>query len=267
MSAIGRAIADVKFRIPPRILDLIFIKRNQRLRQTSMSLDDHILNEVIRPRVLIDCNQVGGTEVFLLLDGLEADRPNDYTSVYRIPKERTGGRSINSVLNITFADPTRLSSYGVAAGCQNTPMLQATQAVMDAMGAIPLTSTAYCQLINENTVMVRDTIILPANSYLRCILSHDENLSHLQIRSYTEFTKLCEYAVKAYIYNQSIIDMDVGELQGGHNLGIIKTIIEGYADAEELYQRYLQEVIQKVMYMNDTETWKRHMKLLIGGNR
>lgn len=267
MSLIQRSLMAMKHKIPMRILQLAFVKRNQKWRQAGASIDDGIMAEVIRPRVLYDCNLVGGTEVFLLLDGLEADRPNDYTSVYRIPKERTGGRTINSVLNITFADPTRLSSYGVAAGCQNTPMLQAGQAMMDAMGAIPVTSTAYVQLIGENVVMVRDTIVLPANSYLRCILANEENMSHIQLRSYPEFIKLIEYAVKAYIYNSLVIELDQGELEGGFNLGIVKDIIMGYADAEELYQRQLEEVIGKVSLMNDLESYKRFLQLNIGGNR
>lgn len=267
MGPIGRACAEMKFRIPPRILDIVFIKRNEYLRQAPMSIDDHILNEVLRPRVLVDCNLVGGAEVLIRLDGFQTDRPNDYTSIYRIPKEVTNGRTITSVLNITFADPTRISSYGVAAGCQNTPMLQAAQGVMDAMGAIPMTSTAYTQIIGENVIMVRDTIVLPANSFLRCLLSYDDELSHVQIRSYPAFVKLVELAVKAYIYNQSIIEMDMGELFGGHQLGRIKEVIDSYADANIQYEEYLLETWQKVDYMQDTENMKRHLKLLIGANR
>lgn len=267
MGPIARACAEMKFRIPPRILDIVFIKRNEHLRQAPMSLDEHILTQVIRPRVLMDCNLVGGAEVLIRLDGFQTDRPNDYTSVYRIPKEVTNGRTITSVLNITFADPTRISSYGVAAGCQNTPLLQMGQAAMDAMGAIPMTSTAYAQIIGENVIMVRDTIVLPANSFIRCLLSYDDELSHIQIRSYPAFVKLVELAVKAYIFNQSIIEMDMGELFGGHNLGRIKEIIDSYADAEQQYQEYLAETWTKVDFQNDFENMKRYIKLLTGANR
>lgn len=66
-------------------------------------------------------------------------------------------------------------------------MILMGQSVMDALGPIPITSTAYVQLIAENTVMIRDTIILPVNSYLMCILSQDDELSHLQLRNYPAF--------------------------------------------------------------------------------
>jgi len=178
------------------------------------------------------------------------------------------GRSINSVLNITMTDPTRLSSYATTQLCQATPLLLMGQSVMDALGPIPITSTAYVQLIAENTIMVRDSIILPANSYLRCVLAMDEDLSHLQLRSYPAFSKLVEYAVKSYIFNQYIIQMDIAELQGGHNLGRFKEVVDSYSDAEENYQTYLKEVMQKVLFMNDLgESYKRTLKILIGTQR
>lgn len=267
MGPLSRCIDEIKFRIPRAILEAVFIKRSERWRLTPVSLDEHILNEVIRPRVLVDCNLVGGTEVFIPLDGIEVERSNDYTSVYRIPKDRTQGRSIMSVLNITFSDPTKVSSYGVAAGVNQSIMLQAGQAVMDAMGSMPVTSTAYVQLIGENVVMVRDTVVLPANIYLRCLLANDDNMSHLQLKSYRDFSKLAELAVKAYIYNEYVIPMDMGELLGGQQLGRFKEIIDSYADSEELYQVFLQERFQKVLLMNDRESFTRFLRLGLGGFR
>lgn len=267
MGPLSKCIDEVKFRIPRAILEAVFIKRAQHWRLTPASLDEHILNEVVRPRVLVDCNLVGGTEVFIPLDGVPLERGNDYTTVYRIPKDKTQGRSIMSVLNITFSDPTKVSSYGVAAGAHNSILMQAGQAVMDAMGSMPVTSTAYVQLIGENVVMVRDTVVLPANIYLRCLLENDENMSHLQLKSYRDFSKLVEYAVKAYIYNEYVIPMDMGELYGGQALGRFKEIIDSYADAEELYQNFITEKWQKISLMNDREQWTRFLRLGMGGFR
>lgn len=267
MGPLGKCVDEVKFRIPRAILEAVFIKRSERWRQAPASLDEHILNEVVRPRVLVDCNLVGGTEVFIPMEGLPIERQNDYTSVYRIPKDRTQGRSIMSVLNITFSDPTKVSSYGVAAGANQSIMLQAGQAVMDAMGSMPVTSTAYVQLIGENVVMVRDTVLLPANIYLRCLLENDSNMSHIQLKSYRDFSKLVELAVKAYIYNEYVITMDMGELYAGQQLGRFKEIIDNYADAEELYQTFLTERWEKVSLMNDREQHTRFLRLMMGGFR
>ena len=268
MSAVfQKALSEIKFRLPRAILDAVFIRRNHAWRNVPISLDEAILNSVIRPRVMVDCNLVGGTEVFIPLNGVPVDRTNDYTTVYRIPKSRTQNRSITSVLNITFTDPNRSSAYGVGATSGSSTMLQTGQAVMDAMGSIPITSSAHVQLIAENVVMVRDTILLPDNIYLRCILENDENFSHLQLKSYRAFADLVTFAVKAYIYNEYIIAMDMGELFAGQQLGRFKEIIDGYADAEELYQTYIREKWTKISFMNDTESYQRHLKKIIGGNR
>lgn len=267
MMAISKLLDEVKFRIPKAILEAVFVQKNIKWRQQPPSLDEQIMALVVRPRVLVDCNLVGGAEVFIPLDGCPFDRADSYTSVYRIPKSYTNGRSINSVLNITFSDPTKLSSYGVAAGQQNTMMMNLGSSVMDAHGSIPMTSTAKVQLIGENVVMVRDTVILPANIYLRCIVANDENMSHLQMRSYHHFANLGVLAVKSFIYNTYVIPMDLGELHGGQVLGRFKEIVDGYADSEELYQTYLTEKFQKVSFMNDQESFHRMLKSIVGGSR
>jgi hypothetical protein len=267
LSALSKATDECKFRIPRTILDVVFIRRTQNWKDLPVSIDEMILRNVIRPRVMIDCNLLGGTEAFINLEGVQYTRTDDYTSVYRIPKTLTQGRSIIVVKNITFTDPTKISSYGIAAGTQNTTMLQTGSAVMDAHGSIPVTSTARVQLIGENVVMVRDTVVLPANIYLRCILENDETLSHLQLASYRHFSELCVLAVKAYIYNEYVIEMDVGELLGGMQLGRFKEIVDTYAEADELYRTYLVEKWQKVAVMQDTEQFTRLLRLMIGGSR
>lgn len=267
MDCVRYSIANVKRVIPMDILRTVFTPRVNGYRDDMIDLDETLLSVVVRPRVLVDCNLVGGREVYIPLDGLPVYRQNDYTSVYRIPKTKTQGSSIMSVLNITFSDPTKVSSYGVAAGDQNTFMLQGAQSVMDAMGSMPVTSTAYVQLIAENVVMVRDTVVLPANIYLRCVLANDENMSHIQMRSFPAFAKLVELSIKSYVFNQYIIPMDMGQLFGGMNIGRFKEIIDGWSDAEELYQTYLREKWTKIAMMNDREQWTRFMRLTMGGQR
>jgi hypothetical protein len=268
MDCVRYSLANLKRVIPMDILRAVFLKREMGYRDNmENTIDEQLMALVIRPRVLVDCNLVGGVEVFIPLDGIPVWRQNDYTSIYRIPKEKTQGRSIMSVMNITFSDPTKVSSYGVAAGDQNTFMLQAAQSVMDAQGSIPVTSTAYVQLIGENVVMVRDTVVLPANIYLRCQLANDENMSHIQTRSFRHFSKLVELAVKSYIYIEYAIPMDMGQLFGGQQLGRFKEFVDSYADSEELYNTYLTEKWTKVALMNDRESWTRLLRLNMGGQR
>jgi len=267
MSPIGIAVSDLKFRIPPRILEAVFLKYDAHWRVAPQSIDEAIMAAVIRPRVLVMCNLIGGTEDIIPVADATHQRFNDYTSVYRWPKDKTQGRSIVSALNITFADPVRANSFGMGSMCGSSTLMQAGQAVMNSHAAIPITSTAKIQLVGENTVMVRDNIVLPSNVFIRVILANDSELSHLQIRSARPFMRLCELAVKSYIYNEYILEMDVAELKAGQALGRFKEVIDTYADTEELFQEFMTQKMQKIFFMNDGETYARHLKSYIGGYR
>jgi hypothetical protein len=267
MNPITHAIDALAFKIPPRVLAAAFATKPSRWDPAPLSIDENILANVVRPRVLIDCSLVGGTEAFVSLNGVPKEYVNEYSTVYRIPKDRTQGRSIMSVLNITFTDPTKVSNYGMQAGFQASTLLQAGKAIMDAQGSIPITSSARVQLLGENVVLLRDTLTLPDDIFLRCILADDSNLSHIQLRSFPAFAKLVEFAVKAYIYNSMIVEMDMGMLIGGQNLGEFKNIVDKYEDAETNYQEYMAEHWTKIAKMNDNESFTRLLRLQMGSFR
>jgi hypothetical protein len=63
------------------------------------------------------------------------------------------------------------------------------------------------------------------------------------------------WAVKAYLYNKLIVPINSGYLSGGQELGMFKSVLEGYSDAEENYQTYLKEIWGQVAFMNDTSRY------------
>src|SRR5258708_5967832 len=63
MNPITKALAEVKYRIPPEVLHTVFVNRLERWRDTPKSIEDQLLNLVVRPRVMVDCNLVGGTQI------------------------------------------------------------------------------------------------------------------------------------------------------------------------------------------------------------
>ena len=146
-----------------------------------------------------------------------------------------------------------------------SPMLDAAQGVLQSSLPVPIVSTANVTLIGENTVLVKDNIHLPGNMYLRCVLEADSEFSHLAPASVLAFSKLVEYATKAYIYNNLIVEIDYAELSGGMALGRLKEIVEGYSDANELYETHFNEVWRKVAIFNDFEAHRRHLKMVLGG--
>lgn len=268
MNIISKALEDLKRRIPPQVLNYAFkASPDEGWRARPISLDERIMRDVIRPRVLVDCNLVGGSEITVSLIGLLADRGPDFTTVYRIPKERTQGRTITSALNITFTSPDSLN-YGAGTSQQGGSMLMRLgQAMMDAHGAIPNISSADIDIIGENVIMVRSPMLMPGYAYLRCVVGNDEHLSHIKLSSYHHFCKLVEYAVKSHIYNSTVVDLDMGALSGGQALGAIKNEIEKYSDHEQMYEDYLAKTWMKVARMNDAEGHARDIRRMVGGNR
>lgn len=267
VNVLQKALADIKFVIPKAILNTVFIDRKSSWKIQVPSLDEQILNSVVRPRVLVDCNLVGGHEITVPLTGVTPQEIDSSSVVYRIPKELTQNRSIVSVLNITYVDINSLASSAYFGACGVTAEQSAAQAMLDAVSPMPMIATTRVSLIGENVVLLRDSIRTPSNAYLRCIIGYDESMSHLQPRSYRSFAKLVEYAVKSYIYNEYIVEMDMGELRGGHNLGKFKDVIEGYSDSEELYDTFFRERWQKIDFQNDRESMNRFVKLIAGGPR
>lgn len=272
MNPISKALADLKFRIPTEILIEVFAPKSYRWIDSTIGYEEQIKNLVIRQKVLVDCDLVGGNEVTISLAGV----PMQYldtgrlSSVYRIPKDRTQGRSITSVLSIAYISGNEgpLLGAGMAFNnCSVTDTLMAGKAVMDAASTVPLVSTAKVQLIGENTVLVTDSSYMPGVGLLRCLLANDENLSHLQLRSYPKFSKLVELAVKSYIYNNYSIALDTGKIVGGYEIGKFREIVDSYADAEQMYEDYLKEVWQKVLFMNDRTSFERDIRMRIGSFR
>lgn len=277
MNPIQKAVDEVKWAIPKPILQRAFIDRVNGWRaQSRTSLDEQIISLVIRPRVLVDCNLIGGSQVLISLNGLVQERPTEYQTVIHIPKTRTEGKSINSVLHVGFVGLGYLAAWGGMSGAgtlatygsaDNSALMTATAGVLTAFDKIPMTSTARCELIAENTIVIRDSINMSPDLTLRCVLANDEDLNNLQLRSYRDFCELVEHAVKAYIYNVTIVDIDRAELQGGQEIGILKEIISEYRDANQNYKDFLRNTFEVVSFMQDETSMMRYLKLLIGGNR
>ena len=269
MNPITKALDEVMFRIPREILKVVFLEPYQHYRDLPSDIKERVRFMVLQPRVLVDCNLVSGVETRIDLSDVASETVDGgYTTVFQIPKTKTNGRSILSVFDVTYGNLFSAQgghatySYGRA-----SPALQLASATMDAQLRTPYVGSARVELIGENVVMVQDSIILPQTLYLRCSLENEENMSNIQARSYLVFSRLVELAVKAFIYNSYIIQLDMGELRSGVQVGRFKDIVEGYSDAEQMYQEHLNEQWAKVAFMNDATSMTRFISLLSGGTR
>lgn len=267
MNPINKALSELKFRIPKPILERAFVPPRTfgGMRQRSpVSLDYRIREAVIDARVMVDCDLVGGTETTIPLASVPADYLADYKVVWSIPFTLTQNRKISRVYSLVYGDggvPTNATPYGQG----GSQLADAARGLMSSHAPIPNVSNAEIQLVGENTIMAHQHIPLSPQLHLRCVLENDSEFNHLPPTSVHHFCKLVEFATKSYVYNELIVELDRGEIAGGADLGRFSSLVEDYADAEELYQEYFSEAWRKVAIFSDDEARKRHLKMAVGG--
>ena len=269
MGILQKAVDEIKYRIPYDILNAAFRDYSEAgWRGAPVSLEELIMSKVIRPRVIFDTNIVGGETIMVPLDGLMPKYADHYTRVVEIPLERVNGRSIMSVLSAHYLphgysfnnmnSPMAIAGYGSVNDVTST-----ANKINTSFANVPPLSSAMVQLTGPNVVLIRDRTYITNVYSVRCVVANEENLENINPRSWHVFAKLCELATKSYVYNKLVIQMDSTYLQGGQSLGVLSDLVQSYSEMEELYQVELREKWQKVNFMNDTESYTRHVRLSI----
>lgn len=273
MNVLVKAIQEIKYTIPPEVLQVGFIENFDRPNIIT-SIDDRIINSVIRSRVMVDMNMVGGIPARIPIQNTNIKQVlgNYSTNIYggewiiEVPKHVTRGKSIVSVINLINGVNIANNAYGgiVGSTVSNSVLLnQGAKMFHSVAGEVPI-QTSRLELIGENTVLVLDPIFQLFYGILQVYLEYDQNLNNIHPRYSHPICKLCILAVKSYIYNNYTVKLDKGYVYGGHEISSITDIINGYSDSEEQYQEHLHTVIKKVLHMNDAYNSSRYIACMIG---
>ena len=259
MNALTKALTEIRFTIPNEVLQIGFVENFGRV-NTITSLDERILSSVIRPRVLIDANLVGGVMIKVPIVGCTYFESMPGEVIINVPKKLTMGRSIvtlqNLICNVGFSAST--------APYNTTSLIAASNNMYTNLANHTVIQTGRLELIGDNVVLVQDPSIAIFNAILRCTVENESNMENLHPRFHSGFAKLCILAVKSYIYINCKVKLDQGYIYGGHELGSIGDIIDSYSEAEEQYQEYLNIEFRKQMYMNQSESVNRLIKAALG---
>lgn len=259
MNAIQKALTDIKFQIPSEILNIGFNQYDV-LDNRLVNIDEKIMSRVIRPRVMMDANLVGGIEIRINVGECGIQLLSDNEFIITVPKTLTSGRPIISALSLvsTALGYMQTSTY---------PSMQGTESVLTNMAnnldTQNLVQTSKLELIAENTILVQDPTVYLQYGVMRVIIANDTNMSNINARSYLAFSKLCILAVKAYIHNYAIVKMGRSYISNGHELGIVKEIIDSYSDANNEYLEYLNTTWSQVAFANDSDKMSRLISSMI----
>lgn len=266
MDIITKAITEVKFRIPYEVLRLAY--QTTALNMAPVSLDEQIRRKTINARVIVDANIVGGDTIIVDLSGLAPKQYDNYNYVFEIPPERLNHRTIMSALSVNYMTYNSVVNTYLPGANPSTPnrmndLTSAAHRAMDSRSSIPIVSNAEVLVVGPRTIMIRNHLITASVVQVRCVVTHEENLSNINIRNAHSFSKLCELAVKSFIYKELVIRLDRGYLEGGQELGSIKSYVDTLSDSEQMYQDYLREEWTAVSVMNDRNLYENLLKMQI----
>lgn len=270
MSVIDKLIFEIKQEIPKQVLEIAFLKRMGRNHKYAGDLDWEIRNKVIDARIHKDLGIMGSETINVPLSHAEIQflENQDYRTVVRIPKSLTKGRAIAEVVafnywfNTVAADLNngwQTSSYNIQT-CGNSPLMGAAQQIMRAASPAPINGTANVELIGENVVVINDYMGKLEQGSMTVRLGQDAELSSWDSVAVFQLAQFTIEACKAWIYANTIIDLDSGYLYGGAELGRVQSIIEGYSDANKNYM----DMRVDMQMVNHTQDRPRHQSWLRG---
>ena len=258
MNAITKAISEIRIEIPIEVLELAFLERSEHV-NTLISLDEIIMNKVIRKRVLVDANLVGGVSVDIPVWKCNTVQLSNHELLINVPKELTANRAIIS--------PVMLRAGSIVTG-DNAATANIDSVLSSTLGSVSthkLVQTSRLELVGDNIVIAEGISSWNNRVILNCSIENDSNLNNLLPVSYLAFSELAIYAVKAYIRNTLRIRLAKGYIYGGHELSTITEVIEEYADSNELYKNYLRETWTKVQFMNSSSDMTDTIGMMISG--
>jgi hypothetical protein len=265
LDAVSKAMQDIKRKIPRQILNEAFRFMGSARANSIASIDDSIRQRVINNRVMVDVSLLGGSEMRLPLDSAEIEYVDSITQIYRFPKSITNGRSIMTALSLEFYNPYMTQWLIPAQGTQQAPLtLQLGRMMVDVHTPQPKTFTGRTTVIGENAILVQGFNMPISNYCMRVVLEYTERMQELNPRYYTDFSKLCVLAAKAYCYWAIIIDSGEAKISAGRELGVFMSELEKYSDADDQYEE-LKETWPAIAMLNDDESMKNLLALQCRG--
>jgi hypothetical protein len=242
------ALNRIHSELPTSLLRLVFLPHN-----VNISLDEAIIEHIIRKRLLHDCNLRGGTEKQIVLEYRFLERtwkgPQESLAfigqygLYRIPPEVREGRALlphpiavtyPRSANYGHIDPARALRRGRTAGRLAREVLE---------------SITYARSQHAPTALVKGSdliqmypIQIAHSSWIVTVrLAYDEDFQCLNAEAVDPFLDLCLCATKAYIYKELVLEIDEGRILHGGEHGQLTNLVNKFESESEKYKELLDE--------------------------
>lgn len=245
------ALNEVRNWIPAEILNIVYVRYQVRnlvgaplpaVPSVPRSWEEGVINDVICGRVLPLANLVGGSSKDIILRNTYIEPTlavsNDLLmgaspySIYRIPPEERDFVPISQVMQIL--PPVQVTGgLGVMGFGSSGGPLQDARNVLESFTAQSHIMRPTVELIGGDLIRLLPAQLSTYEWILTVRLAYDLRLLNLQPSAYLPFAELVVTATKANIYTRTILAMDQGHIQFGQELATFRSIIDGYATANE----------------------------------
>ena len=253
MDAIQKSLMEIKYSIPAEILSDVFLTHSNY--SPNVSLDEQLRSLVIKPRVLVDCDLVGGIMMHVPISNCQLIHHSEDEMVLFVPKTLTNGKSIMSAMSV--------SDRPVDGGGSDGSLVSAAERMMSSSSPSGTAHSGRIELVAENTVLIRDYMSFGTFGYITIRVGNDANMSNIDPRSYGVFTRLVVLAVKSYVYNKLRISFRINSAMGGYDSGRVDAYIDELSTAEEEYGELLRNVWGKVATINDTQSHSKFIRSMV----
>lgn len=259
MNLVSRSLDNLKWTIPKEVLDLVFnVNRN--------GLSSNVLHEieysVLRPRILVDANLVGGSSLNILLSQCSVERVENYNLIVRVPKRVTNNRTIISAENINSG--TYSYTDNGDNDCGFTDLTSQAYKMVTNSEAPGVSFSTNISVIGENTLYIRDYSYALSDSTINVTVANMKNLENIPITASIDFNNLVMYGVQAHIYNELRVNVSKGSIYNGHSLGALDEVVDSYSDSNNLYLEELTDTWNVVSFISDTPNMSSYVRSMFG---
>lgn len=255
MNVIDYCLRKIRQRIPEPLLRAAFTPENLRRLGVASSLDNEIMDKVIREYLIPEVSRMG-QYAELDLQGLpyENDTEDYYSRIYHVDEFKTGGREIiggHIAVTPVAGQAYTLPPAGSYLDGATTGVLSAAQQVVDSNSALPRISSAELRVLGPNTIKIKDPGMFVYATKIAIKYKLSEELNEIKPEYYALVADLAVYATKEQVYNKLIFDMDSGKIENGMEFGAFRTIVEGYSDAGQMFEDTLPAMVRGLILNDD----------------
>jgi hypothetical protein len=265
-SAVEYILDVIEREIPSKILEASFRPRNPHLTNgTQYNVREIIRIKVINEWLIRDLNTHGVKEMLLPLNTSQIITLNYNQNLIIIPKSATANRRIIGLSRVGFFNPYAFmgDNNGLSWGVSEV------QGALDKMGSslsnVPRVETKSVRIVNENTFLVEDAVLLTSSFWAGVCVEADDALSDFSPAYWTTLSTWGVLACKAMCYKNFTDNYDGTFIEGGAELGKLSDMISNWSDTNEQYNDLRRTKFRKITRLNDKNFKREHIKSISAG--